>query len=152
MAQSTPADFSPDLPALIEEFKTHMTPPPGSVEIQADSQLCSISHLGLYRDQFYYNDRAGPVRATPNDFPSNAQVLGPHEYFVMGDNSILSYDARCWRDGVYLPDEGLNVSAGKVPGRFMLGKAFYVYWPAGYLVHPSGPALVPNFGSMRFIH
>jgi hypothetical protein len=39
-----------------------------------------------------------------------------------------------------------------VPGRFLLGRAFFVYWPAGYKPLNSGPALVPNFGDMRFIH
>jgi hypothetical protein len=34
----------------------------------------------------------------------------------------------------------------------MIGKAFFVYWPAGYRPINSAPALVPNFGDMRFIH
>ena len=38
------------------------------------------------------------------------------------------------------------------PARFMLGKAFFVYWPAGYRPMESLPALSPNFGDMRFIH
>ena len=92
------------------------------------------------------------MRASPNNFPANAVVLKNDEYFVMGDNSILSYDARCWGTGVHLPAEGLDVDAGRVPARFMLGKAFYVYWPAGYLAYPALPAFVPNFGAMRFIH
>ena len=33
---------------------------------------------------------------------------------------------------VHLPDENLNAESGRVPGRFMLGRAFFVYWPAGY--------------------
>jgi hypothetical protein len=34
----------------------------------------------------------------------------------------------------------------------MLGKAFFVYWPAGYRPWPSAPGIIPNFGDMRFIH
>ena len=34
----------------------------------------------------------------------------------------------------------------------MLGKAFFVYWPAGYRPFESSPALAPDFGDMRFIH
>jgi hypothetical protein len=79
-------------------------------------------------------------------------TLGKDEYFVMGDNTALSWDARWWPNGVSLPAEDLQVEAGRVPGRFLLGKAFYVYWPAGYPVNSSLPAFVPNFGSMRFIH
>ena len=40
-----------------------------------------------------------------------------------------------------------------MPGRFMLGKAFFVYWPAGYRPVPNGSRRsCPNFGDMRFIH
>ncbi len=80
--------------------------------------------------------------------------LGKGEYFVMGDNSAVSLDARFWDDAIHLPHEGLDVQSGRVPQRFMLGKAFFVYWPVGYkpIDHQSAPALVPNFGDIRFIH
>jgi len=46
----------------------------------------------------------------------------------------------------------VEAKAGVVPGRFLLGKAFFVYWPAGYRPYPGLPGLVPNFAEMRFIH
>jgi hypothetical protein len=61
-------------------------------------------------------------------------------------------DGRYWRDEINLPQEDLKVQSGRVPKRFLLGKAFFVYWPAGYRPFDPAPALVPNFGSMRFIH
>jgi hypothetical protein len=79
-------------------------------------------------------------------------TLGADEYFVLGDNSLLSGDARGWKDPIHLPDEDLFTDEGRVPGRFMIGKAFFVYWPAGYRPLNAAPALVPNFGDMRFIH
>ena len=136
----------------MREYEDGKSPPPGRAEIQASQQRCQISHVSLWRDGYYYDRGNGVVRATPADFPNNAVVLKNDEYFVMGDNSILSYDARCWPTGVHLPAEELDVDAGRVPARFMLGKAFYVYWPAGYLAYPGLPAFVPNFGAMRFIH
>ena len=33
----------------------------------------------------------------------------------------------------------------------MLGKAFFVYWPAGYPLSKLPVNLVPDFGEMRFI-
>jgi hypothetical protein len=74
------------------------------------------------------------------------------EFFVMGDNSLNSYDARYWSDPIDLPNEDLNVDSGRVPGRFLLGKAFFVYWPSGYRPIFGWPSIVPNFGNMRFIH
>ena len=57
--------------------------------------------------------------------------------------------------------EMLDVKAGRVPAQFMLGKAFFVYWPAGYrpfsktfdMKYPvPNPGLIPDFGDMRSIH
>ena len=87
----------------------------------------------------------------PGFDPLKAQV-GPDEYFVLGDNTVISKDARYWTDPIKLPAEDLDVGAGRVPGRFMLGKAFFVYWPAGHRPAPGLPGLVTNFGDMRFIH
>jgi signal peptidase I len=155
--QTTPASYHPDLATLLDEYNNDVTPPRGIAEISASSQQCRLTHVSLWRDLYYYNREDLPVLrdlrwATPRNFPNGAQQLGPDEYFTMGDNSLVSFDARIWPTGLDLPEENLNVAAGRVPGRFLLGKAFYVYWPAGHSINPSLPALVPNFGSMRFIH
>ena len=47
-------------------------------------------------------------------------------------------------------DELFDVNA-RVPERFLLGRAFFVYWPAGFRPLPMAPALAPDFGDMRFI-
>ena len=74
------------------------------------------------------------------------------EYFVMGDNSLISGDARFWTTPIELPDEDLVLDSGRVPSRFILGKAFFVYWPGGFRPAAPLPSLVPDFGDMRFIH
>jgi signal peptidase I len=155
VARTTPAQYAPDLSALLREYNARLFPPAPTVTIRADDQQAAVSHLSLWRDVFYYNQNPpgfGAVSwATPRDFPNGAQVLGPDEYFTMGDNSQLSWDARCWTQRIDLPGESLQVAAGRVPGRFLLGRAFYVYWPAGYKATDWLPAFVPNFAGMRLI-
>ncbi len=121
-----------------------------------------MSHLSLWRDIYYINrnyiSENNPYWGTPD----KVIHLADDEFFVLGDNSPISGDARMWTGPVELPGEDLFVPAGRVPRRFLLGKAFFVYWPAGHrpfskrtaLENPSLPnwSLIPNFGDMRFIH
>jgi hypothetical protein len=105
---------------------------------------------------YYINRNERPDRrpqwASPADFPENLARLEDDQFFVLGDNSAVSLDARFWCDPIELEHEDLHVKAGVVPRRFMLGKAFFVYWPAGFAPFGFRPSLVPNFGDMRFIH
>jgi signal peptidase I len=119
--------------------------PPPSVSIEAARQRSTLSHVSLWRDVYY----------TPTDpsRPIHTTTLGPDEYFVLGDNSAASSDARFWRRPVDLSrDEDLTVEAGRVPGRWLLGRAFFVYWPAGHRPFLRAPAVIPDFGGMRLIH
>jgi signal peptidase I len=154
--QTTPQQYAPDTRALLAQFRAMKSAPLPGVEIAAERQTSTVSHLSLRRDVYYLNREkrhmsSTPAWASPTDFPENVITLGPKEYFVLGDNSLMSLDARMWNEDIELPD--LQVQAGRVPDRFMLGKAFFVYWPAGYkpLASESMPALTPNFGDMRFI-
>ncbi len=150
--QTTPQQYSPDVSLLLEAANQNRRLPQPDIRITANNQQCTLSHISLWRDVFYLN-RGPQVRwGLPQDFPSHVMELGPDEFFVLGDNSAISGDARVWDQPINLPEEDLHVEPGRVPGRFMIGKAFFVYWPAGYRPLDSAPALVPNFGSMRFIH
>jgi hypothetical protein len=158
--QTTPQQYHPDIRALFEAFKERRPLPRPSIRITAERQKCTLSHLSLWRDVYYKNRQfqgGGPLDpgwGTPRDFPRSLMRLNadPGEYFCCGDNSPISGDGRYWRDPIHLPREGLEVEAGRVPDRFLLGKAFFVYWPAGFRPLDSAPAVVPNFGDMRFIH
>lgn len=156
LLQTTPQQYQPDKAALLAQFNEQKNAPLPVVEISAERQTCAISHASLWRDIYYLNrDRRhnsnAPIWGSPTDFPENVIHLGPEEYFVLGDNSLMSLDARMWSEDIELTD--LNVESGRVPDRFMLGKAFFVYWPAGYKPIPAEPipAITPNFGDMRFI-
>ena len=170
---STPEQYGPDVDALLAEYRrkghsmSAVSDPDGArpaVSISAQGQVASINHLSLWRDGYYtpalgnaevlHASPARPIhlhRAGEKD--KNGQVCD-NEYFVLGDNSILSSDARVWTRDVQLrPTEDLYAQSGCVPERFLLGKAFFVYWPAGFRPFSSNmPGIIPNFGAMRFIH
>lgn len=162
LISTTSEQYAPDVKHLLEVFSRGLPSkfPRPQIRIAAEKQTAVISHLSLWRDVFYLNvgDRAdqgrrvGPYWGSPADFPRNTMNLGSDEYFVLGDNALISGDARTWGEAIELPEESLHVESGRVPGRFLLGKAFFVYWPAGYRPIDSAPALAPNFGDMRFIH
>lgn len=147
IAATTPDDYRPDFPTLMSQQDRH---PAGDAQLEGDRVKARIEHLRVWRDIYYRTD--GRSRASAKNGSLEPLTLRNDEYFTLGDNSSLSQDGRFWDNGVYLPDEKLDVPAGVVPGRFLLGKAFFVYWPAGYKPASSLPvALIPNFGEMRFI-
>lgn len=153
--QTTPQQYHPDFAALLEAYERNEQSPPPAVRITARQQRCSLGHISLWRDVYYINRDVGLSWGIPEDYPQHIARLGPDDYFVLGDNSVMSQDARYWQTPVYLPNEDLyDTLGGRVPRRFMLGKAFFVYWPAGYRPVPTlqMPVMVPNFGEMRFIH
>ena len=145
------ARYEPDVAALKAAGSYEKKPKP-RVAITAAEQRCRLSRISLWRDVYYTNTAArGSIQwATP----SSPITLERDEYFVMGDNTVISLDARYWTHPVNLPGEDLQAQAGVVPERFLLGKAFFVYWPAGYrpLPNEQGPGAIPNFGAMRLIH
>ena len=47
-------------------------------------------------------------------------VIGPDSFLALGDNSPRSSDSRLWRSDMQT-----------VPREFLVGKAFYIYWPHG---------------------
>lgn len=155
---TTPEQYAPDVEQLIRDYDNGKVYPRPAIQIEAASQKAQLAHVGLWRDVHYINSRSNESLhwAIPRDFPNNVVRLsaekGKEEFFVMGDNSIISGDARYWMRDVDLPAEDVHAQGGRVPARFMLGKAFFVYWPAGYRPFASAPGLVPNFGQMRFIH
>lgn len=83
------------------------------------------------------------------------------EFFMLGDNSPASKDSRLWVDAApslrltqRRPDGTTEplYRLGTVPRYNLIGRAFFVYWPAGgKLVKPDRLPYVPNVGKMRRI-
>ena len=107
-----------------------------------------------------------PILLRPDRTVDGRRYAG--EYFMLGDNSPASKDSRLWWEiGPHLQPLGQEYQVGTVPGDQLIGKAFFVYWPAGYrlpgavarwlrwipaigpLVQETG--ICPNAGRMRWI-
>ena len=94
------------------------------------SGTLQLSRIGIFRDIHYLTTMPGgkPIlRAGPGD----PFTLSDDEFFVLGDNSPASLDARLWNrpglgnnNGTYRP--------GTVPRDYLIGKAFFVYWPGPF--------------------
>jgi signal peptidase I len=81
------------------------------------------------------------------DFP-----LGEDQFFVMGDNSPASSDARLWLNGD--PRTGGTPGGAYLERQMLIGKALCVYWPHSWNRVPGTPIpfpLFPNFEDMRLV-
>ena len=80
------------------------------------------------------------------DFP-----LADDQFFVMGDNSAASSDARLWRGDF---GRGGKPGGDYLERRLLIGKALCVYWPHSWNRIPGTPIpfpLFPNFADMRLV-
>jgi len=118
----------------------------------------TVRSVDLDRDLYY--TQAGREYFIPRRVPDDRAalgsvnrpaVVGPDEYFVLGDNSPWSGDSRRWTTVNPWIKELTGVEVGFVPREMMLGKAFFVYFPARYTARGFEAHIVPNFGDMRFI-
>jgi signal peptidase I len=74
------------------------------------------------------------------------------QFFVMGDNSPESSDARLWRSGD--PRSGGRPGGAYLERQQLIGKALCVYWPHSWNRIPGTPIpfpLFPNFADMRLV-
>ncbi|MBX3359182.1 MAG: signal peptidase I [Phycisphaeraceae bacterium] len=112
-----------------------------------------MHRVGLDRDLYYQPAMYGPgtlggqaaLATSPN--PESQLDLSPDEFFVLGDNSPQSRDGRLW-DTVDPWAAIVDPKVGVVHRDLMIGKAFFVYFPA---MIKRGIVPVPDFGRLRFI-
>ncbi|HMD53134.1 MAG TPA: S26 family signal peptidase, partial [Phycisphaerae bacterium] len=108
---------------------------------------CTLRHLILMRD-IYYTQTPLPATGTMD----NPITLHAGEYFMLGDNTNDSEDSRLWNQVEPVLQSDLQLRQGVVPQRYMIGRAFMVYWPAGFRPAPGiNWPIVPNVGRMRLV-
>lgn len=171
--------YKPDLPYLLEaDRRGGVTMQPSQVRIGAKNLSGRLRHLAIERDVYYRSadiqEKVGLRSVVPGDPASQVKVYNPYvnwpgwgtsghpillrdgeirDYFMCGDNSHASKDSRLWWEiGPHLEYLGDAYQIGTVPEQELTGKAFFVYWPAGYRRSwSSGIGVIPNFGRMRWI-
>jgi signal peptidase I len=129
------------------ERKTNIEP---KAMIFAGGEL-TLSHLALFRD-IHYTGVNPSANEQGRAVEGNPLALEADQFFMLGDNSPRSEDGRWWPR----PGKGNNgkiYAQGIVPRDYLVGKALFVYWPAGFKPFPKFPlAIVPNVGAIRFIY
>jgi signal peptidase I len=148
------------------------------VRVAARDAKLSVTRFQVWRDIYYIADKMDANRSGSDlitDFPSTDWdvmeripvdpslwplfanrrhvdfPLGEDQFFVMGDNSAESSDARLWGGD---PDRDGHVSGQYLERRLLIGKALSVYWPHSWNRIPGTPIpfpLFPNFEDMRLV-
>ena len=158
-------DYAFDLPLSVVMSRQSPQPYP-AVAIEVAGAPVTLRRVELDRDLYYsvlgshrYSARGGFFKSDGQEGQSSPVELHADQFFCLGDNSPMSLDSRYWRNihpwilKRYFDERGdMTRHLGIVPRRLIMGKAFFVYFPAPLRLSPTTPGVFPNFGEMRFIH
>ena len=146
----------------LEQLKAR--PAPASlpkVRIGISQGSATLHQVQLDRDLYYavrpLSQRArGGLERMGEHVIGEPLRIGADQFFCMGDNSPMSHDGRFWgstdawvKRRLFPYNRDPN---GLVPRELMVGRAFFVYFPAPFPYRTNRPGVFPNFADMRFIH
>ncbi|MHC4447146.1 MAG: S26 family signal peptidase [Planctomycetota bacterium] len=130
----------------VKRLPTGVRPTPPELRWHFRGSPVTLHRVRVDRDLYYQpvplNRGGDPGYGT---HPNNPAVLGPDQFFMLGDNSPASLDSRLWGDPHPLVSAQIDDSPFVVNRKLLLGKAWVVYFPAPYRW------AVPDFGRLRFI-
>ncbi|MBX3388352.1 MAG: hypothetical protein KF691_02725 [Phycisphaeraceae bacterium] len=133
---------------LSEPF--NYTKPEVKIDVSGPAELHRVR---LDRDLFYQPAQhvMPQWRDTPcrGSHPTTLAIQHANEFFMMGDNSPASLDARLWGEPDPWVAELIDDRPGVVPRDLIVGKAFCVFFPA--LSRKWGLIPIPDFGNVRWI-
>lgn len=134
------------------------------VEITVGGSPVKLHRVQLQRDLYYSSIPRNTAQTgrgtiyktrTSGGYEGGPITLLDDQFYCLGDNSPMSQDSRYWRAPdpwiEYLMLSEVDEPEGIVPRKLMMGKAFFVYFPAP-LGFGRGVPPIPNFAEMRFIH
>ncbi len=139
------------------------------LRVAAENVKATFAHLLIERDVHYLDPGHGRGGAVGYGGMGNPIVLGPDEYYVLGDNSPSSLDSRY--SFANLEEEAVGAHLrpafqrgeyrlGTVPADQLIGPAFLVYWPGTAELVPDQMLprplrlinQLPTPGGIRWIH
>jgi len=122
--------------------------PRPAVSIEFDGGGFELARVSLSRDLYYQPRDPGGNRLAFGATPSRMPTLNGDQFFVCGDNSGASLDARLWDFVDPWVSEQVDPTVGVVHRDLLVGRAFFVYFPAPV---PTKNLWMPDFGRVRFI-
>ncbi len=127
--------------------------------LEFEGAAFELAAVSMYRDVHYQADMYQYHSGDDNSVhslarqpaltthPLNTPTLTRDEFFTCGDNSAQSLDGRLWdRPNPWV--RKIDDRTGVVHRDLLIGKAFYVYFPAPF---NAGRLPIPDFGRMRLI-
>ncbi|HLP85628.1 MAG TPA: signal peptidase I [Phycisphaerales bacterium] len=125
-------------------------PRPTGIRWEFSGGPVTLYRVKVQRDVYYQPDTESPasVTAALATHPDSQLTLSRDQFFMCGDNSPNSLDGRKW--GKPSPwVAAIDPSPGVVHRDLVIGKAFFVYFPA--LQRPAGRPMMIDAGKMRWV-
>jgi hypothetical protein len=113
------------LPAELPEAEKGAGRASGPCRVSLIASCCelALSRITVERDVYYRTPPAPMGRGTPE----KPMVLGADEFFVLGDNSVISADSRMWHS--VDARVGGTCQPGAVPAHLIEGVIRAIVWP-----------------------
>jgi len=132
-------------------WMTVATPSAAELEWRFAGSPVTLHRVRLDRDLYYRPALTAGHEPGVGTHPERTAVLGADHFFVLGDNSPWSHDARVWGEPDDLIAEQISPAPFVVHRKLLVGEAWCVYFPAPYALREGGARFIPDFGRVRFI-
>ncbi len=122
-----------------------------AVDMTFKGSPVTLYRVGMWRDLHYQaTDKADgiPDHMGLATAPNSVLTTGPDHFFCCGDNSPSSFDGRMWGTVEPWVADQIDSTTGIVHRNLLIGKAFFVYFPA---METSRKIPIPDVGRMRLI-